>query len=149
MRLICTNKKASFNYFIISTLQAGICLVGSEVKSIRNGDVNLNDSFIFISNGEVFLKNAYIKKYKFSSAFQVDERRSRKLLLNKNEISKLESKVKEKGFTLVPVKMYFDRGFVKVEIAIAKGKKLYDKRESLKEKATNLEIQRNLKNIKP
>lgn len=149
MRLICTNKKASFNYFIISTLQAGICLVGSEVKSIRNGDINLNDSFIFISNGEVFLKNAYIKKYKFSSAFQVDERRSRKLLLNKNEISKLESKVKEKGFTLVPVKMYFDRGFVKVEIAIAKGKKLYDKRESLKEKATNLEIQRNLKNIKP
>lgn len=149
MRLICTNKKANFNYFIISTLQAGICLVGSEVKSIRNGDVNLNDAFVFISDGEVFLKNAYIKQYKFANAFQVDERRSRKLLLNKSEISKLESKVKEKGFTLVPVKMYFDKCFVKVEIAIAKGKKLYDKRDTLKEKATNLEIQRSLKNIKP
>ena len=149
MRLICTNKKANFNYFIISTLQAGICLVGSEVKSIRNGDVNLNDAFIFISNGEVFLKNAYIKQYKFANAFQVDERRSRKLLLNKSEINKLESKVKEKGFTLVPVKMYFDKSFVKVEIAVAKGKKLYDKRDTLKEKATNLEIQRSLKNIRP
>ena len=149
MRLICTNKKANFNYFIISTLQAGICLVGSEVKSIRNGDVNLNDAFIFISNGEVFLKNAYIKQYKFANAFQVDERRSRKLLLNKSEINKLESKVKEKGFTLVPVKMYFEKSFVKVEIAVAKGKKLYDKRDTLKEKATNLEIQRSLKNIRP
>lgn len=147
MKLIANNKKASFNYFLSDFIQAGIVLEGSEVKSLRLGYANLDDSFVFLKDGEVFLKNAYIKPYEKSSSYIPDSRRSRKLLLNKMEIVRLEQKMRQKGFSCVPTKIYFQGGFVKVEIALAKGKKLYDKRDTLKEKSVQREIQNISKNF--
>ena len=147
MKLIANNKKASFNYFLSDFIQAGIVLEGREVKSLRLGHANLDDSFVFLKDGEVFLKNAYIKPYEKSSSYTPDSRRSRKLLLNKMEIVRLEQKMRQKGFSCVPTKIYFQGGFVKVEIALAKGKKLYDKRDTLKEKSVQREIQNISKNF--
>ena len=116
---------------------------GAEVKSIRKGGVSILDSFVVVKNGEMFLKNAYIKPYEKANVFKVDERRTRKLLLHKNEILKFERQVKEKGFSIVPTKLYINKdGKVKVEIGLAKGKKLYDKRQTLKDKAVKRDIER-------
>lgn len=133
--VIAKNKKAYFDYYIEDVFQAGIVLVGSEVKSIRAGGVSILDSFIVIKNGEVFLKNAYIKKFEKTTAYIPDERKDRKLLLNKQEINKIIRAKQEKNYTIVPLKVYLNNNKVKVEIGLAKGKKLYDKKESLKEKS--------------
>ena len=142
MKIIANNKKAFHDFFISDLFEAGIVLEGSEVKSIRGGGVNINDSFVTIANGEIFLKNAYIKQYDKTANFVPDSRKTRKLLLHKEEISKLERKVKEKGFSIIPTKVYFKDGKVKVEIGVAKGKKLYDKRETLKEKSIQKDVDR-------
>ena len=127
-KIICYNKKASFNYFFENTLEAGIVLKGSEIKSIRNGKVNIADAYAIEKKGEIILINSHISSYKqasFSNHKPLDER---KLLLNKKEINKLIGKMQRDGFTIVPTKMYFKNGKAKIELAIAKGKKQYDKR---------------------
>ena len=134
MKIISTNRKATFEYFLLDKFQAGISLVGSEVKSLRNGGVSMEDSFVVIRGTNVYLKNMYIKPYEKTSTFAVDEKRDRKLLLNKKEILKLSRELNDIGLTIVPTKLYFNNNLVKVEIALAKGKKLYDKRESIKQK---------------
>lgn len=146
--IIANNKKAFHEYFIEETFEAGIVLVGSEVKSIKGGGISLNDSFISIKSNEVYLKNAYIKPFEKTSAFLPQTHRDRKLLLNKREIFKLIRGVKEKSYTIVPLKVYLKNNLVKVEIALAKGKKLYDKKESLKEKALDREAKQAVKNIR-
>ena len=140
IKLITNNKKAYHNYFISDILEAGISLSGSEVKSVRLGHMSIDESFIQIINGEVFLKNAYIKTYEQSKSFLLDERRNRKLLLHSTEIKKLERKVVEKGFTIVPLKVYFKNNLVKIEIGLGKGKKLYDKKQDLINKSIQREI---------
>ena len=145
IKLIASNKKAFHNYFISELTEAGIVLEGSEVKSLRLNGISLGESYVFIKNGEIFLKNAYIKLYENSSVFKPDERRDRKLLLHKAEIEKLQKKVKEKGFSLMATKVYFKKGKVKVEVGLAKGKHLYDKRETLKDKVTAREVDRFVK----
>lgn len=147
MKLIANNKKASFNYFLSDFMQAGIVLEGSEVKSLRLGGASLDDSFVFFRDGEIFLKNAYIKPYDKATSFAPDSRKTRKLLLNKAEIIKLQQKAQQKGFSCVPTKIYFEGGLVKVEIALAKGKKLYDKRDTLKEKSTKKDIETATRNF--
>lgn len=142
IKVIASNKKAFHNYFISNLTEAGIALVGSEVKSIRLNSISLNESYVLIKNGEIFLKNAYIKSYENASVFKPDERRDRKLLLHKKEIEKFEDAVKQKGFSIMATKVYLSKGKVKVEIGLAKGKKLYDKRETMKERAVNREIER-------
>lgn len=142
IKVIASNKKAFHNYFISNLTEAGIALVGSEVKSIRLNGISLNESYVLIKNGEIFLKNAYIKSYENASVFKPDERRDRKLLLHKKEIEKFEDAVKQKGFSIMTTKVYLSKGKVKVEIGLAKGKKLYDKRETMKERAVNREIER-------
>ena len=127
-KIICYNRKASFNYFFENTLEAGIVLKGSEIKSIRNGKVNIADAYAIEKKGEIILINSHISSYKqasFSNYKPLDER---KLLLNKKEINKLIGKMQREGFTIVPTKMYFKKGRAKIELAIAKGKKQYDKR---------------------
>ena len=139
------NKKAYFDYFIEEELEAGIVLKGTEIKSIRNGLTNLKDCYAIIKNGEVFLLNMFISKYENGSIFNHDERRTRKLLLNKREILKLRDKVDISGYTLVPTKLYFKNNKVKILLGVAKGKKNYDKRETLKEKDIKITIERALK----
>ena len=128
------NKKAYFDYTILEEIEAGISLVGTEIKSVRKGSVDLKDSFITIKNNEAFLLNMYIAKYEEGNIFNHDERRTRKLLLHKKEIKKLKEKVSTEGLTLIPLKLYFKKNYVKVLIGICKGKKLYDKRASIKER---------------
>lgn len=146
IKVICNNKKAYHNYFISDTYETGIVLLGSEVKSIRAGGMSINDSFISIKNGEVWLKNAFIKPYEKTSSFIPDQSRNRKLLLNRYEIEKLSKQVIVKSFALVPLKVYLKDGLVKVEIGIGKGKKLYDKRDVLKQKDIGRQLDRELKN---
>ena len=146
MKSIVNNKKANFEYFLEDFFEAGIVLEGAEVKSLRSGEASLLDTFVFIRNNEVYLKNMYIKPYKQSTLFTPDERRDRKLLLSKREILKLNRAVKEKNLTIIPTKLYFKDNLVKVEIATAKGKKLYDKRETIKRREQDREINRKLKN---
>lgn len=129
MKLITENREARHNYFLESPLEAGLVLLGSEVKSVRAGRVNLKDSYVVVRAGEVFLLNCFISNFDKTKMFAPDERRTRKLLLNKNEIEKLSRKIKEQGYTIVPTKMYFNGDKVKVEIALAKGKHLYDKKK--------------------
>lgn len=145
IKLISNNKKAYHEYFISDNVEAGIVLLGSEVKSVRSGSMNINDSFISISNGEMFLKNCYIKPYEKSASFIPDSKRNRKLLLNKQEIYKFEKKAKEKGFTIVPLKAYIKNGLVKVEIGLGKGKKLYDKKQDLIDRSVKRQIETALK----
>ncbi|MBR1890823.1 MAG: SsrA-binding protein SmpB [Clostridia bacterium] len=143
MKVISNNKKAFFDFFVSDLVEAGIVLEGCEVKSVRDGGASLTDSFVIVKNGEMFLKNAYIKPYEKTSSFKPDERRTRKLLLNKSEILKFERMSKEKGFSIVATKLFInERGKVKVEIGLAKGKKLYDKRQTLKEKVIKRDIER-------
>lgn len=144
-KIIQQNKKAFFDYFIEETFEAGIVLVGSEVKSVKMGKVNLKDSYCSIDKGEIFLKNCFITAYEKGSYFNKDEKRPRKLLLHKYEINKLIGKVKEKGFTLIPTKIYFSDDLVKVQIALAKGKHTFDKRESIKEKDIKRSMERQIK----
>ena len=128
------NRQANYNYFVIETYEAGIVLKGTEIKSIRNGKCNIKDSYAIIKNGEVFLLNAHISPYENGNMFNHEETRTRKLLLNKREIFKLRDKVMIEGNTLIPLKIFFSKGKAKVLIGVCKGKKNYDKRESIKEK---------------
>ena len=137
LKIICLNRKASFNYFFEDLLEAGIVLKGSEIKSIRNGKVNIADSYAVEKNGEIILINSHIAQYKQASITNHNPTDIRKLLLNKKEINKLIGKMQRDGLTIVPTKMYFKKGKVKVEIAVAKGKKKYDKRESKKSRDWN------------
>lgn len=141
---IAKNPTAKHNYTIIDTLEAGIVLTGTEIKSIRNGKVNLKDSYAEIKNGEVFICSMHISPYEQGNIFNKDPMRNRKLLLNKREIFRLTGLIKQKGYTLVPISLYFKNSIVKVELGIGKGKKLYDKREDLKKKDSQVYIQRSL-----
>ena len=146
MKIIALNKSASFEYFIEDRFEAGIVLEGSEVKSIRKNQCNLNDSFCFVRKGEVILKNMHIAVYDKSGAFNTrDSRRDRKLLLHKSEIAKIVGKVNEKGYTLVPLKIYFSGSLVKAEVALCRGKYTYDKKQTLKEKDLAREKDRQMK----
>ena len=128
------NRKAGYDYFIKSTIEAGIELKGTEIKSIRKGSASINDSYARIKNNEVFLVNMFIAKYEEGNRFNHDERRERKLLLHKNEILKINHEINTNRYTLIPLKLYFKKNKVKIELGICQGKKLYDKRESIKEK---------------
>lgn len=128
------NKKAYFDYEILEELEAGIALLGTEIKSIRKGSVDLKDTFVNIKNNEAYLLNMYIAKYEEGNIFNHDERRTRKLLLHKKEILKLKEKIKIDGLTIVPLKLYFKKNIVKIKIGVARGKKAYDKREAIKER---------------
>lgn len=139
------NRKARFNYFIIEEIECGIELFGSEVKSIRNGNCNIKDSYGVIRNNEVYIINMFIKNYKEASIFNKEETRKRKLLLHKKEIIKLKEKIEKEGYTLIPLKVYFNRNKVKVLLGLCKGKKTYDKREVLKEKEIKRKIEREIK----
>lgn len=139
-KLICNNKKAYHDYFIEEKYEAGMVLTGTEVKSLRMGKANLNDSFALVKSGEAFLNNLHISPYDFGNRENHDPDRMRKLLLHKKEIVKLFSKVREQGYSLVPLRLYFKNGKVKVEMGLAKGKKLYDKREDMKQKDQKREM---------
>ena len=139
LKIICLNRKASFNYFFEDLIEAGIALKGSEIKSIRNGMVNIADSYAVEKKGEIILVNSHIASYKQASYSNHNPMDERKLLLNKREINTLIGKMQREGFTLVPTKMYFKKGKAKIEIAVAKGKKQYDKRYSKKTKDWNRE----------
>ena len=139
LKIISNNRKASFNYFFKEVYEAGIVRNGSEVKSLRNGKVNISDSYAFDSNGEMYLVNSYIPAYKESSYNNHNPIRNRKLLLNKKEINKLIGRINREGFTLIPTKLYFKKGKAKIQIAVAKGKKQYDKRQVKKRKDWNRE----------
>lgn len=139
------NRQAYHEYFIDATYEAGMVLTGTEVKSIRNGQVSFNDSYCIIDKGEIFIKSMHIAEYSHGTVNNHDPVRDRKLLLEKREIKRIEAKLKEKGYTLVPLKIYFKERFAKVQIGLARGKKLYDKRETLKKKDVDREMKRYLK----
>ena len=146
MKIVAVNKSASFEYFVEEKFEAGIVLEGSEVKSIRKSNCNLSDSFCFVRKGEAVLKNMHIAVYDKSGAFNTrDSRRDRKLLLHKSEIAKIVGKVNEKGYTLVPLKVYFKDSLVKVEVALCRGKHTYDKKQTLKEKDLSRKAEREIK----
>ena len=144
-KLIAKNKKAYFDYFILSTFEAGIELYGTEVKSIRNGAVNLKDSFCSIDDGELFAKGLHISPYEKGNIFNRDPLRDKKLLMHKREIMSLLGKIKQDGLTLIPLSLYFSGSKVKVELGLCKGKKLYDKRETIAKKEADRNIAANLK----
>ena len=137
LKIICLNRKASFNYFFEDLLEAGIVLRGSEIKSIRNGKVNISESYAVEKGGEIFLVNSHIASYKEASYSDHNPTDERKLLFNKKEVNKLIGKVNRDGFSLIPTKMYFKKGKAKVEVAVAKGKKKYDKRQTIKNRQWN------------
>jgi SsrA-binding protein len=139
------NRKARHDFHIDDTYEAGIALKGTEVKSIRAGKASLNEAFAYLNRGEVWLKNMYIKPYEFGSYQNHDERRDRKLLLKRKEIREIDKSMNQKGFTLVPLKLYFKGGYVKILLGLARGKKQYDKREDIKEKDVKREIDRKIK----
>lgn len=145
MKVITDNRKARHDYYIEDSLEAGIVLKGTEVKSIRAGHVTLKDAYASISNGEIFIEGMHISPYEHGNIFNVDPLRKRKLLLHKRQILRLAQKTQEKGLTLVPLKLYFDHDKVKVDLALAKGKKLYDKRAVAAEKSARWDIDRALK----
>ncbi len=144
-KIIATNKKAFHDYFVEERIEAGIVLAGSEVKSIRLGRVNLKDSFVFIKKGEPYLCNAHVSPYEKGSVFNPDPRRDRKLLLHKEEIRKLRAKVEQKGYTLVPISIYFEQALCKVEVGLCRGKQLHDKRASIAERDSKRELDRVIK----
>jgi SsrA-binding protein len=144
---ISTNRKAYRDYEVLESLECGVELKGPEVKSLRAGKINLDDSFARFEEQEIFLYNAHISHYTEASYLNVDPDRPRKLLLHKNQITRIIGKLAQKGLTLIPLKIYFnDRGFVKLELALCRGKKLYDKRESIKRRETDREMRREIKN---
>jgi len=146
MSTIAKNPTTYHNYTIDDTLEAGIVLAGTEIKSIRNGKVNLKDSYIVIKNQEVFIIGMHISPYEFGNIYNKDPLRTRKLLLNRREIDKLLGLVKQKGISIVPIEMYWKKDLVKLKIGIGKGKKLYDKREDIAKKDAEMKINRALKN---
>ncbi|MDD5197134.1 MAG: SsrA-binding protein SmpB [Candidatus Omnitrophica bacterium] len=146
-KIIASNHKGYRDYAVIESFECGVELKGSEVKSIRQGKVNLNDSFARVEEGELILYNTHINPYAEASYMNVEPTRKRRLLLHKNQIEKLESKLTQKGLTLIPLKIYFNpRGFVKIEIALGKGKKLYDKRDDIKRRETDIAMRRAMRN---
>ena len=145
-KIVTDNRKARHDYFIDQIFEAGLALTGTEVKSLRAGKANLQDSFCTIRDGEIFLHNCHISPYEQGNIFNVEPKRTRKILMHKEEIRKLAQKVREKGFTLVPLRLYFnDRGKVKLALALAKGKKTYDKRDDLAEKDAKRDLARALR----
>ena len=142
MKIVAQNKKAFHDYFVEETFEAGMVLTGTEVKSLRDGKANLKDSYGRIDRGEVWLFNAHISPYGPASKFGHEPTRSRKLLLHRREIERLHSKVKERGFTLVPLRLYFKGGRAKVELGLARGKKLYDKRHAIRDREVKREMDR-------
>ncbi len=148
IKVIAKNRKARFEYEILQTTESGIALKGTEVKSLRTGKVNMGDSHCRINAQlEVFLINLHISPYEFGNRVNHDELRERKLLLHKHEIRRLYGQIREKGLTLIPLKIYFKRGNIKIELGLVRGKKLHDKRESLKMKDLNREMERSLKSL--
>jgi SsrA-binding protein len=145
IKIICQNKKARHDYFIEDSMEAGIVLWGTEVKALRESKANLVDSYVQVDAGEAWLIGAHISHYTPANQFNHAPVRRRKLLMHKREIGRLIGKVKEKSFNLIPLKLYFKKGKVKVEVALAKGKKLYDKRRTIKEKEANREIAKAMK----
>ncbi len=146
MKIIATNKKAYHNYEILESFEAGISLLGSEVKSIREGRISLKDSYAEVRNGEVFLLQAHISPYEPANRFNHDPLRERKLLLHRQEIKRLIGKIREKGYTLVPTKVLFnEKGKIKVEISLAKGKRAYEKKQAIKERDLDREMRAELK----
>lgn len=139
------NRKARYDYEIEDTYEAGIVLTGTEIKSIREGKVNIKDSYAIIRNNEIYLLNTHISTYKEGNIFNHEETRTRKLLLHKNEIRKINDRIKIKGLTIVPLKVYFVRGKAKVEIAVARGKHTYDKKETIKQRDIDREMKKSLK----
>ncbi len=142
IKVVATNRKARFQYFLLETFEAGIVLQGSEIKSIRAGQISLNEAYVRIEEGEVWLVEAHIAPYGQASFFNHDPKRRRKLLLNRREINHLERKVQEKGFTLVPLRVYLKEGRAKIEIALARGKKTYDKRATIAARDAQREMER-------
>lgn len=144
-KILADNRKARHDFHILDSIECGIELVGTEVKSIRNGQCNLKDSHARIENGEVYLYNAHISPYEYGNRFNHDPVRKRRLLLNKREIQKLKSKIQEKGLTLIPLKLYFKSNWVKVDLGVCKGKKLYDKRQDISKRDNQRQIERVIK----
>ena len=139
------NRKADFEYSFIDTYEAGIILAGTEIKSIRKGNANLRDAYCYFKKGELYIKSLFIAEYSFGNQFNHEPRRIRKLLMRRGQLRKMEKQVKERGFTIVPIRLYInDRGFAKLEIALAQGKKVHDKRQSIKER----DVKRDLSRIK-
>ena len=145
MKLIANNKKAFHDYFIEDTYEAGIALAGTEVKSLRSGKCSIKEAFVRVENGEVYVYGMHITPYEKGNIFNKDPLRVKKLLLHKQEINKLLGKIKEKGYTLVPLQVYFKDGKAKVEIGLARGKKLYDKRQDIAKKDQRREVEREFK----
>ena len=145
MKLIANNKKAFHDYFIEDTYQAGIALAGTEVKSLLSGKCSIKEAFVRVENGEVYVYGKHISPYEKGNIFNKDPLRVRKLLLHRYEINKIEAKLKEKGLTLVPLKFYFKDSLVKIEIGMARGKKLYDKRQDIAKKDAKREVERDFK----
>ena len=144
--VVCTNRKAYHDYFVEDTYQAGLELLGAEVKSIRRKELSLEGSFVRVENGQARVYQMHVKPYKFNSAVELDPTRARRLLLTKKELRKLESKSQIKGYALVPLEVYFKNGWAKLKLALAKGKHTYDKRESLKKKDLSREVEKQFKN---
>jgi len=142
VKVIATNKEAGYKYEIKEKIECGIALKGTEVKSIRDSKLNIKDSFALVKNGEVILKNMYVDPYDHGNINNVNETRDRKLLLHKSEILKLFNAIKQNGYTLIPSKVYLNNQYVKIELGLCKGKKLYDKRESIKKKEIKRRLQK-------
>lgn len=141
------NRKARYNYEILETIKAGIVLMGSEVKSIKSGKANISDAYCYISNNEIWLKNSHISKYDSDKFTNHEEKRERKLLLNKKEINKLNQKLQNPGYTIIPLKIFIERGLIKVLIGLCKGKHDYDKRNDIKDRDNKRELNRIIKNF--
>jgi SsrA-binding protein len=145
VKILASNRKARHEYFIEDTVEAGIALKGTEVKSIRQGRINIKESYAIVENGEIFIYNMHISPYEQGNIYNVDPIRKRKLLLHKREIRKLDAQIMQKGYTLIPLTVYIKDGLVKIELALGKGKKLYDKREDIAKKDAMRKIERQMK----
>lgn len=143
-KIISKNPTARHNYTIDDTIEAGIVLSGTEIKSIRNGKANLKDSYAAIKNGEIYIYNLHISPYEFGNIYNKDPLRDRKLLLNRREINKLVGLIKQKGYSLIPLSLYFKQNLVKIELGIGKGKKLYDKRQDIAKKDAEMRMRKNI-----
>ena len=146
IQIVSTNRKASFQYFLLDTFKAGMVLTGTEVKSVRKGKVSMSDAYCFINKGELFVKGLHIAEYDKGGVYNHEAKRLRKLLLQKRELRRLGSKLKEKGLTVIPVEMFInERGLIKLKVALAKGKKFFSKRNSIKERDQKRDLDRSLK----
>lgn len=145
IKVIAVNRKARFQYHIVEDFEAGIVLTGAEIKSVRQGNVNLSDSYVSVRRGELWLLNAHIGKYAFHTDLEYDPTRARKLLMHRREIERLRGQIEQKGFTAVPLQLYLKRGYAKLQIALAKGKDAPDKRQAVRDRETKREAQRAMK----